>query len=89
MQMIFIRLSSETGCDEITGSSHLLNKVNLDPVFPESNALNGTAFTIFNNDIEEISNGSMTQEDMEQPGHIILVPATKASQKAARKCWPR
>lgn len=83
--------SSATGCDEISGSGHLLSKVNLDHVFPEESSalLDSTAFTIFNNDSEELTNANISQEDNEQSGHIILVPASKTSVNAAGNCWPR
>lgn len=71
-------------------SNHLLGKENLDQVFPEESSalLDGTAFTMFNND-SELINASIPQEDNEQPGHIILVPATKPNHNAAGICWPR
>lgn len=77
-------------CDDVRDSNHLLGKENLDQVFPEESSalLDGTAFTMFNNDSEFI-NASIPQDDNEQPGHIIVVPATKPSHNAAGSCWPR
>lgn len=84
------RFYSKTGCDEVHESKHLLSKVNLDNGFPEeSNAvLDNTSFTSFNSD-SELTNGSISQEDSEQSGHIILVPATKTNQNSTGNCWPR
>lgn len=80
---VYLCLTFEIGCDEVSGSSHLENKENADPLFPEFSSL------MRSNDLKEISNISITQEDTEEPGHIILVPATKTNQRAAGKCWPR
>lgn len=86
-----IRLSFQTGCDEVKGSNHVLSKANLDPMLPEeTNALfDSTAFAIFNNDTEELTNTSFAIEDNELSGHIIEVPATKTNQSASGICWPR
>lgn len=85
-----ILLSSMTGCDEVRASNHLTGKENLEQVFPEesSTLLDGTAFTVFNND-SELINASIPQEDNEQPGHIIVVPVIKPNHNAAGTCWPR